>query len=213
MRIAIERRRAPAGSTELIEVVTPRTNAAIITPAEAMHAYLLGFMWWLGMTLGCMALLFTQFLTGGSWGMVLRRILEAASRCVCGGMTEFLCSRRASARLDKTPGFLLVARVSRGGATTPLGFACAHAGHDPRRPCCPSEQGRPVRPGPDRFHQQCNRSRTGAAGESSSATARSSRVSERIRALLCDARQPCWRAVDDRGDWAGPGFGGTVLLN
>lgn len=55
---------------------------AIVTPAQAMHSYLLGYMWWLDMTLGCLALLMTQFLTGGSWGMVLRRFFEAGSRCL-----------------------------------------------------------------------------------------------------------------------------------
>jgi len=54
----------------------------VVTPAQAMHSYLLGFMWWLEMTLGCLALLMTQFLTGGSWGMVLRRFFEAGSRCL-----------------------------------------------------------------------------------------------------------------------------------
>jgi hypothetical protein len=54
---------------------------AIFTPAQAMHSYLLAYMWWLEMTLGCLALLMTQFLTGGSWGMVLRRFFEAGSRC------------------------------------------------------------------------------------------------------------------------------------
>ncbi len=38
MRIVVERRRAPAGRTELVEVVTPRTNAATITPAENLLA-------------------------------------------------------------------------------------------------------------------------------------------------------------------------------
>ncbi|HLK34243.1 MAG TPA: hypothetical protein VKT29_14200, partial [Terriglobales bacterium] len=55
---------------------------AFFTPAQAMHSYLLGYMWWLEMTLGCLALLMTQFLTGGSWGMVLRRFFEAGSRCL-----------------------------------------------------------------------------------------------------------------------------------
>ncbi len=38
MRIAIENRRAPAGRRELLEIVTPRTNAATITPAENLLA-------------------------------------------------------------------------------------------------------------------------------------------------------------------------------
>jgi hypothetical protein len=44
------------------------------------HAYLLGFMAWLGVALGSMAILMIRHLTGGGWGMVIRRILGAAMR-------------------------------------------------------------------------------------------------------------------------------------
>ena len=44
------------------------------------HSYLLGFMLWLGVTLGSMAFLMIQHLTGGKWGMVIRRQLEAAMK-------------------------------------------------------------------------------------------------------------------------------------
>lgn len=54
----------------------------IFMPAQAMRSYLLGYMWWLEMTLGCLALLMTQFLTGGGWAMVLRRFFEAGSKCL-----------------------------------------------------------------------------------------------------------------------------------
>jgi len=38
MRIAVERRRRPLPRPELVEVVTPRTNAATMTPAENLFA-------------------------------------------------------------------------------------------------------------------------------------------------------------------------------
>jgi hypothetical protein len=44
------------------------------------RAYLLGFMSWLGVALGSMAILMIRHLTGGGWGMVIRRILGAAMR-------------------------------------------------------------------------------------------------------------------------------------
>jgi hypothetical protein len=47
---------------------------------EFFHAYLLGFMLWLGVALGSMALLMIQHMTGGMWGMVIRRQLEAAMK-------------------------------------------------------------------------------------------------------------------------------------
>src|SRR5579864_7021329 len=51
-------------------------------PDEFYRGYLLGFMCWLGVALGSMAILMIRHLTGGGWGMVIRRILGAAMRTV-----------------------------------------------------------------------------------------------------------------------------------
>src|SRR5437588_6827590 len=53
---------------------------AIPRPQEFYRAYLLGFMCWLGVALGSMAILMIRHLTGGGWGTVIRRILGAAMR-------------------------------------------------------------------------------------------------------------------------------------
>jgi hypothetical protein len=50
------------------------------TREQFFHAYLLGFMLWLGVALGSMAILMIQHMTGGMWGMVIRRQLEAAMK-------------------------------------------------------------------------------------------------------------------------------------
>jgi hypothetical protein len=55
---------------------------AWVSPDEFFRAYLLGFMAWLGVTLGSMAILMIRHLTGGGWGMVIRRIMGAAMRCI-----------------------------------------------------------------------------------------------------------------------------------
>jgi hypothetical protein len=55
---------------------------AFIRPDEFFRAYLLGFMCWLGVALGSMAILMIRHLTGGGWGTVIRRILGAAMRTV-----------------------------------------------------------------------------------------------------------------------------------
>src|SRR5437879_9290000 len=55
---------------------------AFMRPEEFYRAYLLGFMAWLGVALGSMAILMIRHLTGGGWGMVIRRILGAAMRTV-----------------------------------------------------------------------------------------------------------------------------------
>ena len=49
-------------------------------PEQLMRGYLIGFMLWLGLSLGCMVVLMIQHLSGGLWGLSIRRILEAASK-------------------------------------------------------------------------------------------------------------------------------------
>src|SRR5260370_38745482 len=53
---------------------------AFFDPAQFFHSYLLGFTFWFGISVGSLALLMLQHLTGGGWGLVIRRILEAATR-------------------------------------------------------------------------------------------------------------------------------------
>src|SRR5438046_2026526 len=53
---------------------------AFIDRTQFFHAYLVGFILWIGITLGSLALLMLQHLTGGAWGLVIRRVLEAATR-------------------------------------------------------------------------------------------------------------------------------------
>ncbi|MFL6466827.1 MAG: hypothetical protein ACJ72Z_02590 [Pyrinomonadaceae bacterium] len=49
-------------------------------PEQALRSWLLGFVFWSGIGIGAIGLLMLQFMTGGAWGVVLRRIFEAASR-------------------------------------------------------------------------------------------------------------------------------------
>src|SRR5688572_9957428 len=44
------------------------------------EAYLVAYTFWMGVILGSMALLMVQHLSGGVWGIVLRRPFEAAVR-------------------------------------------------------------------------------------------------------------------------------------
>ena len=52
----------------------------LIDRAQFFQAYLVGFIFWIGITLGSTALLMLQHLTGGAWGLIIRRVLEAATR-------------------------------------------------------------------------------------------------------------------------------------
>lgn len=47
---------------------------------QFFRAYLVGFIFWTGITVGSLALLTLQHLTGGAWGVVIRRVLEASTR-------------------------------------------------------------------------------------------------------------------------------------
>jgi hypothetical protein len=50
---------------------------AFLAPDSFYSAYLTGFMFWLGLSLGCMAILMLHHLVGGAWSIVIRRILES----------------------------------------------------------------------------------------------------------------------------------------
>ena len=55
-----------------------------LTDESARHvflqSYLIAFVFWLGITLGSLGVLMIQHLSGGAWGLVARRVLEASTR-------------------------------------------------------------------------------------------------------------------------------------
>jgi len=53
---------------------------ALTSPEKFYHAYLFSFLLVLGLTLGSLGLLMLQHLTGGNWGIIIRRPLEAAAQ-------------------------------------------------------------------------------------------------------------------------------------
>jgi hypothetical protein len=52
----------------------------IIEPSQAFHSWLVGFAYSWGLTTGPMAVLMLWYLSGGQWGMPIRRILESAMK-------------------------------------------------------------------------------------------------------------------------------------
>jgi hypothetical protein len=77
------------------EAFTARRKTALIAGAAALavcalgfvvdrdhffRAYLIGYLLWLGIALGSLALLMVHHQSGGAWGIMIRRILEAAAR-------------------------------------------------------------------------------------------------------------------------------------
>ena len=51
-----------------------------MSPEQALRSWLLGYVFWAGITIGSIGIIMLQYLTGGAWGVVIRRIVEAASR-------------------------------------------------------------------------------------------------------------------------------------
>jgi hypothetical protein len=51
-----------------------------VNPTRFFQAYLVGWTFWAGISVGSLALLMLQHMTGGGWGFVIRRVLEAATR-------------------------------------------------------------------------------------------------------------------------------------
>ncbi|MFN2530279.1 MAG: hypothetical protein ABR555_03175 [Pyrinomonadaceae bacterium] len=53
---------------------------AFFNADQFFRAYLVAFTFWTGISVGSLALLMLQHMTGGGWGFVIRRVLEAATR-------------------------------------------------------------------------------------------------------------------------------------
>ena len=51
-----------------------------MNPAQFFHSYLIAYMWLLSVTLGSLGARMVHQLSGGAWGVVIRRILGAATR-------------------------------------------------------------------------------------------------------------------------------------
>jgi hypothetical protein len=49
-------------------------------PAQFFHSYLFAFLFWAGIALGCMAVAMLHHVTGGAWGLPIRRPLESGTR-------------------------------------------------------------------------------------------------------------------------------------
>jgi len=52
---------------------------AIFDREQFFRSYLVAFLFWLAIALGCLAVEMMQYLTGGRWGVVIERLLESAA--------------------------------------------------------------------------------------------------------------------------------------
>ena len=56
------------------------TFGAFANTTQFIRSYLFAFLFWAGVALGCLSISMIHHLTGGLWGLVIRRILEAGTR-------------------------------------------------------------------------------------------------------------------------------------
>src|SRR5688572_1694868 len=65
----------------IIVLVLSGAGAFILAgPAQFFRSYLVAFVLLVGIAVGSLAILMLQHMSGGAWGMVIRRPLEAATR-------------------------------------------------------------------------------------------------------------------------------------
>ena len=76
---AIDRVRRPALAVGLIALAACAAGW-LLAPDAFLRAYLFGFVFFAGLSLGCLAIVMLQHLTGGAWGIPIRRILESGTR-------------------------------------------------------------------------------------------------------------------------------------
>ena len=52
----------------------------LLNPTQFYRSYLVSWVFWLSVAAGCLAILMLQYLSRGAWGLMIRRVLEAAAR-------------------------------------------------------------------------------------------------------------------------------------
>src|SRR5215471_11781681 len=52
----------------------------VLDREQFLRSYLFGYVFWLGMALGCLGILLLHHTVGGKWGIVIRRLCEAGAR-------------------------------------------------------------------------------------------------------------------------------------
>jgi hypothetical protein len=60
--------------------VLAMVSGAVYSPDRFYPSYLFGYVFWIGLSLGCLALLMLHHLVSGAWGFVIQRIIEAGVR-------------------------------------------------------------------------------------------------------------------------------------
>ncbi|MBZ5516978.1 MAG: hypothetical protein LAN62_19435 [Acidobacteriia bacterium] len=75
----VSRLEKPALIVGLLALVIS-VGGGLHSPVQFFRSYLRGYVFWLGVALGCAAVLMLHHLVGGRWGFVIRRLLESGTR-------------------------------------------------------------------------------------------------------------------------------------
>lgn len=76
------RRARPAALAAGVVALALCGVGALFDPQQFLRSYLVGFLFWFGIALGCLAVLMIHHVAGGAWGASVRRLLEAAAGTV-----------------------------------------------------------------------------------------------------------------------------------
>lgn len=71
--------RAALGIGGLGLVVCAALSIAANDPTPLLRSYLVAYVFWTGLALGCLGVLMIHHVTGGAWGMAIRRLLESGA--------------------------------------------------------------------------------------------------------------------------------------
>ena len=63
---------------------------AFVSPAQFYRSYLFAYLFWTGLGVGCLSIMMINHLSGGMWGVMIRRLLEAGSRTLLFAWLVFL---------------------------------------------------------------------------------------------------------------------------
>jgi hypothetical protein len=74
----LQRNSLAAGIVALIVCVA----GAFFNPQQFFRSYLMAYLFWSGVTLGCFAMVMLHHMVGGGWGFIVRRLLEAGTKTI-----------------------------------------------------------------------------------------------------------------------------------
>jgi hypothetical protein len=72
--------RTTAGAIGVIFLALTIVGAFMDAP-QFFRSYLYSYVFWVGISVGCLNWLMVQYLSGGAWGVMSRRICESAAKC------------------------------------------------------------------------------------------------------------------------------------